>query len=329
MARVLFAVATSASVACASLGGLSGSDGGAAADADHHASDASPDGRRDATLDVVSDVTVARDARPEATSVADASDARPLDSGPRDAGIAVCPILTGGNASAGIPAFTGTQTVDGLGQEFCSIYATVFNYARSAFPVADASGVDASALLRVGWSATGVHLHVHVNHEPLTATTSPTNIFAGDAVELYLSTTGKLSGPYGPGNDEAVQIIVGPPGPPGGARSGVFTVGTGPVIVLDPSQFASRLVDGGYEVELQLSWSDLSEGRDAGVAAAGDSIGFDIACDIARDAGRFQTFLYYTPLTDGGRDAAPTLCHGLPEPYCDDRTWRHPFLVAP
>jgi Carbohydrate family 9 binding domain-like len=190
----------------------------------------------------------------------------------------------------------------------------------------DASGVDVTALIRVGWSPSALHLHIHVNKEPVRPAPYAAAIYEGDAIEIFAAVPGPLTGLYGVGHDMAIQLIAAPPD---AARAEVFTRVTDyPLTTLTPSEFAARLVDGGYEVELELPWTLVAGDQDAGAVAENVTIGFDFSCDVAvGDGGRAQSSLFRRRVPDAGwgPDAAPTPCSTPPgQPFCDDRTWCNP-----
>ena len=267
-----------------------------------------------------------RDAR-AATDVTDAG--APVD--------AECPIITNVDASVcrGIQAFVGAQVVDGIGNEFCGIAATTVVVSRGVNTGGTdaASSVQSVAYIRAGWSAEGMHMHIHVS-EPVVHPPPLADPFFGDAVELFLSPSSDLHGSYGGvGADigQHIECAAGSPTQPGFAESyrcpstsACDTSGT----VLDGGQFASRSVDGGYELELERSWAALAAYSSAPTLTPGaqSTIGNDFAFDVGNgDGGRlFQSTLALVPV------AASPMCTAFnvsPLPFCDDRTWCKPTLT--
>lgn len=235
----------------------------------------------------------------------------------------VCPIIVGANPCSDLPRFTGTQVVDGIGSEFCDIIATEFIVADGAYvEMADGGTVvSTKADIRTAWSSIGLHIHVHVAQNPVRPPPSGTSIWMGDGLEIFASATGNLTGPFGPGGDPAVQVIVTPPSDAQPALSSVSMSTVGIVRTLDRSMFAGRLVPDGYELELQLPWSVISGDVDAGPSpAAGSSIGYDLACDVQGADGSlmFQSSLSSKSPSGGVRGSCTS---GDVRPYCDDQIW--------
>jgi hypothetical protein len=249
----------------------------------------------------------------------DASDAGELD--------ADCLLLVsdGGDVCATIPPFVGVQTVDGVGSEFCAIPATKFVVAQGLDQVnpQNAEQVATVAYIRVGWSADAIHMDIRVE-QPVVTPPPLGDPAVGDAVEVFLSPSSLLHGYTGPGYDVGAQIVCGAPAPaqPPFAEMSYFPPGA--FDILDAGQFAARQIDGGYELEIELSWADLAtytQGLSL-LPVAGSTIGLDFAYDVgAGDGGRlFQsTYSFHAHTGDSG-------CPQYDFPFCDDRTWCTPAL---
>jgi hypothetical protein len=255
-----------------------------------------------------------------------ANDAKaPADASAKGQDAGECPIIVGALPCSNLPHFTGTQVVDGNGNEFCDIVATEFDVGRGYYddPPDSGAGITTKAYIRAAWSSTGLHIHVHVDQATVNPPASGTVIYFGDGIEAFASLTDNLTGSFGPGADPAVQVIATPATATEPSLSSVATATTGITGTLAPSQFAGRLVPGGYEVEFELPWSVIAGGTDAGIVpVAGDSIGYDIACDVQGPNG---TRLYQSSLSDNapGPDTASvgTCTVGFPHPSCDDLIW--------
>jgi hypothetical protein len=231
-----------------------------------------------------------------------------------------------------IPVFAGVQTVDGLGDDFCqTVVATEFDEATGArdpqYPAAPAPVVG-HVIAQPAWTPSHFVMFAHVV-QPIVAPPSDTlPISDGDGLEVYVSTSAALTGPYGPGADSAVQFIVVPPSTTLPARAIVATTVNGSRPLL-PAYFASRRVEDGYTVELRVPWAELSAA--APPPNEGDAIGFDIAVNVrlGADAGRPGSGGRYQGiynLREPGSDAGT--CVGMVSrvPWCDDRTWCTPKI---
>lgn len=265
-----------------------------------------------------------------------ATDANILDTSPptdggdeRDAGDSgdSCMLLDG-SVCTSIPRLNGVQTLDGIGDEFCAIPATEFVVANGAAADGLNQGIDTLVKLRGAWSAVGLHFHIHVEQAVVLAADASA-LYYGDAIEILTTPLSPPTGSMGPGADPGIHIVVSPP-------SGNQTAALGSVVYttlaqnnghLDPSAFAARLVPGGYEVEVLLTW-DMVQGKGNPVVpppSGGSRIGFDFACDIrATNGGRkFQSWYYAAAVPAN----VPSDCSiASYRPYCDDRMWCFPVL---
>ena len=274
------------------------------------------------------DPSVSSALTPEAGSppAADAGHAGDASSTAHDAGDSGAPttcVAAGGNACAHLPLFHGPQKVDGVDDEFCDIAPTVFHVAQGMNPdpsTADAGVAgDATAYLRVAWSSVGLHVHVHVDKSPVSPPATQ-DVWNGDAIELFMTPSSTATGSYGPGADDGVQVLVAPLSASQAPNSAVNTVAAGLSGPLDASEYAARLVQGGYEIELQLSWQRIA-GHAITAPASGSSIRFDLAVDIGVSGSRvLQTSLWWA---DPGTSPS---CGGPTYAWCDDRTWCTPSL---
>ena len=155
---------------------------------------------------------------------------------------------------------------------------------------------------------------------------SGTDIYCGDAVELYVDHDGTTdaSGNYAdPGTRQF--IVAAPSGSsPGTIEAFEFTEGINNGAWETTDRRTLRRADG-YQVEAFVTARDL----DLTAWSPGTRVGLDVAIDVAAPAGtaglrcgvlRGQYFLRLGPTAGSG-------CDG--EPWCDVRALRTPALVVP
>jgi len=309
-------VALSACLARESLSGLSSGpptpEGGDGAHDVTRGSDGGPaiDAKTAMDATVKGDATAARDAKgaPDTLRASDAmtsSDTAPAD--------AACPIVTELAPCTTIPRFTGTQVVDGVGNDFCGYPGVFFDVLDGGATTPEGGAVPrVGAHIQVAWSTAGLHVFVHVDEAVVIPAPSSMFAYNGDAIEVFASADGVLTGPFGGDADKALQVIVSPPTGSQAAADEITTSVTGPLPSLPATAYAARLVDGGYDVELHLSWSTLASSP-VPSPQGGTWIGLDVACDVHGDGGHHQSLLSLHVPT-----APPASCGQL---YCDDRTW--------
>jgi hypothetical protein len=273
----------------------------------------------------------------------DASDAASDDAHTNDATTGCAP-RSDGNPCFFIPRLGGPQNVDGRDDEFCGVAENVFVAAKGVATTVDTvpapapPGLDTTARVRVAWSPaaspqSGLHVFVHVDKSPVTPAPAGEALYLYDAVELFASGTSPqyLTGRYGgsaASDRGAIHVVISPPGPGGEpGRASLYQVDGPKVGDLLASQFATRLVPGGFDVEVGLDWGTL------GLAAApgpGALAGFDFGLDLrsaTSDGGtyRFQSFFFVRDITLP--PPPKTACTpGLRTPFCDDRLWCMPTL---
>jgi hypothetical protein len=229
-----------------------------------------------------------------------------------------------------LPRFTGSQTVDGQDDDFSSVPAAAYPWGTlptSGGGVAMGDHLDVTA--RVGWSALGLHMFMHVHYETgdVRVPKSSDPLWYGDAIELFLKGNSNLTGPFGKGVDVgALQIVAAPDltSPPrtqtfvsdGDAMPGPLPAGT----------IAARRDDAGYAIEFMIPWSLILPSTGAS-PVAGSKIAFDFAVDYrSRSAEAGMNEPQYQLLL-ALRSVGTTTCReGIPLPPCDDRTWCTPTL---
>lgn len=224
------------------------------------------------------------------------------------------------NLCATIPAFSGAQAMDGAPGEFCGVPTMRFRVDDAPWKRGSGSFPQV-ATLRAAWSREGMHMHVHVS-DPKIIVAPDDALTQGDAVEFHVAGTSELNGPIdGVRDGGAIQVIVSPPGGGFPARATTYfhpEKGVQTEEPFDPSRFAARIVDDGYEVEIFIPWSNASPG-------SGSGIGFNIVVDIADvDAATGKQM----QAAVGYRFPLETTCTADvgPQPFCDNQTWCTPHL---
>jgi hypothetical protein len=220
----------------------------------------------------------------------------------------------------GLPAFTGTQVLDGKDDDFCNVPSFELSFTNAAsnggkVKVYNGSGgsYPERAVARVAWDSAGIHAFIHVIDPKFVPATALDTIYNADGVELlFTSTTSGLSGGTSQDSGLALHVIVSPPFAARSKASGT----NGTQEALPASQFSAGTESAGYKVELNLPWPGTPP-------TAGSQIKFDMELNsadgnsTAGDAGPrdAQAILYL------GSDPGGSPCAGELFPYCDDRLW--------
>ncbi len=213
-------------------------------------------------------------------------------------------VLPGGEPCTTIPAFRGNQVVDGKPDEFCSIPAKTLTTQTAAF-VNPSGATDATsqATIRVGWSASALHVFVHVASAKVFQSSG--ELYDGDNVQLFIAGSKPANGTVdGTANGSANQLFVAPPSTASGTAKAKAASGT------PKYEYAARISDGGYDVEIKWPWpSNMT---------AGKQIGFDMMIGVSNpDAGgRKLEYLLYRGTVTGS----------CSEAYCDATLWCTPTL---
>jgi len=267
-------------------------------------------------------------------SVATCSGASPIDGGvgpagdgglsPGDGPLAICTTATV-NPCSSLPKFAGAQTLDGKGDDLCSVPSFVFDATNAAkvinynnVPLAQFESIKG----QVAWSGSGFVAFFEVTDTSVQTVNmkDPTQAigktYQGDSIEIMISSNNNVTGLTGTDNN-TLHVIVPAEGPAvsvktsnnGGASSGAHTA-------LNPSQYKQQKTASGYAIEVQLPWP-------AGAPSAGTQVRFDLALNSADtncsgvDDMRDGQLLYHV-----GAGAGATTCQGGDTvPFCDDRTW--------
>ena len=223
---------------------------------------------------------------------------------------------------SGIQKFTGTQTVDGSGSEFCGQPYFVLN-AQNAAKILNPNAVPASqfetATARVAWDAAGFHAFVEVQDASVQTVNmvDPTQAigksYLGDSIELFLSSSNNVTG-LTSSDSNTVHLVVPANGP---AVSVKDTGSSGTPTALLAAQYAQATTSTGYAIEVLIPWP-------GGTPSSGSTIRFDLALNSAD-----KTFSSVDKMRDGqlmyyiGSLSGATTCQTTDGtvPWCDDRTW--------
>ena len=272
---------------------------------------------------------------------------------------APCPIRTGGSLCTSVPRYTGVQAVDGVGDDFCDVTATVFALRNGVAPFGQqAPAVPDVLTARLAWDSAGIHAHFHAEDPVLVRDFRLSSSWAGpDYIELDIGGTFPLTGFYdGEQRDRGfLNVFMNPESTltpikgftgavPAQATMGfVFPQGSSygleRIPLTDIAKWAYRTVAGGYEFELLLPWALL--GRSA-APAPGTVISLDLGFGTNNDPDYWkfwpaspqvttpgtagQSFLAIRPLPSGTSTSCAPHQPGNAFPWCDDRTWCQPTL---
>lgn len=233
---------------------------------------------------------------------------------------------SGGNPCTQIPAFAGTQVVDGQGNEFCNVAPMQLDVDNAAKVITYNAEPPEVVTARIAASAAGLHAYVEVVDsniqvvDTVDTSQSISQVYQGDSIELLFSSSNNLTGLTGT-DSNTLHVIIPAKGPAVSTKaSNTNGVSQGTPTALPTSQYAQRLTSTGYAIEAQLAWP-------GGTApSAGTNIRFDLALNSA-DA----TFGNVGDMRDGQliyhlENVGNSSCQGTPAsegtvPFCDDRTW--------
>lgn len=229
---------------------------------------------------------------------------------------------TGGSGSGGsdycssIPAFVGTQTVDGAPTEFAGIPALVFDFASSDYQsivelADDPTTTTTQAEVRVAWDSTALRIHVHVDDAFVAHGVGAT--YDGDNVQIFVASSAPSTGYYF--DDAATQMTIVPAVTVPASYAAEYSESAGSYTGPVPG-WASRSVAGGYEVEVEWLWR-------GGVPTAGSDIGFNIQIGVANTSSGARDYEYGLHLNSA---LLTSLCADIEAPWCDTRHWCTPTL---
>lgn len=223
------------------------------------------------------------------------------------------------NPCAKIPKYTGTQTVDGKGDDFCGVPSFELTFASAAGvnnnKVSGGSIADFQqrAVAQVAWSEDAFHAFVEVFGLPVRSNTSADKPWDGDAIELMVTTSNSVTGLTSK-DGNALHFILN-----FGIGVSVKSDGTSGThtAISGSGQFAGEKTAQGYAVELKYPWPGSPS------LASGTQVRFDMAMNVDTES---------VDPTVQGRDAQAVLamttvsgsssCANSPAtPFCDDRIW--------
>ena len=239
-----------------------------------------------------------------------------------DAGAGACGAGTSSDpCKAGIPKFTGTQTVDGNGSELCSLPAFVLNAQNAAKVIKSNSSASQfeTATARVAWDSAGFHAYVEVQDSSVQtvymadSTQAINKAYQGDSVEMFVSSSNNVTGLTSK-DSNTIHIVVPATGP---AVSVKDSSSSGTAAALPTNQYAQVSASWGYAVEVLLPWPGSAP-------SAGSAIRFDMDINSADktftnvDDMRDAQLIYYIGTVSGS-----STCTGGDGtvPWCDDRAW--------
>lgn len=219
-----------------------------------------------------------------------------------------------GDPCAAIPAFTykGTQTVDGNGDEFCNIPGKEITVATAAYKRGTdvETNTTARAVIRAGWSASALHVHIHVDDPTLLV--GP-NKHDGDNVQLFISNVGPAT--------SGSQIVLVPPFKDAkGAAEERYTD--------YKYEYAVVAVEGGYEVEVKWPWPQTQPASGgspvATVMKSGNTIAFDVLVGVQdKEATAGLDVEYGLSAIPAGTTGG---CSGEQLYHCNPAVWCNPKL---
>lgn len=248
-------------------------------------------------------------------------DAAPPDGAPPDAGDPPICTPAAGDYCSQLEPLLAAPVIDGeldCGPAAVAITPVGWN-GTTAMPSTH------SARVAAAWRPNGIYVYVEVNG---TSTPHPsgTDIYCGDAVELYVDHDGTTDASGNYADPGTRQFVVAAPSAasPGTIEAFEFSEGNNHGTWETTDLRTVRRADG-YQVEAFITASDL----DLTAWAPGPRIGLDVAIDVAAPAGTAglrcgvlsgQYFLRVGPTAGSG-------CDG--EPWCDARAFCTPLLVVP
>jgi Carbohydrate family 9 binding domain-like len=241
-----------------------------------------------------------------------------------DGSIQGCSTSTADPCKAGMPKFSGNQTVDGKGDDMCSLPAFLMGPQNNA-KINNYNSVPLTQLetatVQVGWSANAFHLFIDVQDSSVQTVNmaDPTQAinksYQGDSIEIFISSNNTLTGLTSSDNS-ALHVIIPANGPAVSVKTDKN--GGGTPTELPKAQYGQSATATGYAIEAQLPWQ-------GGNPNAGGTIRFDLAINSADktfggvDDMRDAQIIYFIG-TPGGATTCPSGGDGT-VPYCDDRTW--------
>lgn len=236
--------------------------------------------------------------------------------------VSMCPAgTTADPCKTGIPAFSGSQTVDGSGSELCSLpYFTLS--AQNAAKVNNYSNAPTSqfetATARVGWDSAGVHFWIEVKDTSVQtaymadSAQAINKAYTGDSIELFIASSSSVTGLTSK-DANTIHVIIPANGPAVVVKD---TGNSGTTSALPTSQYAQATTSTGYAIEALIPWPGTAP-------SAGTAVRFDMVLNSADksfsniDGMRDGQLVYFLGQVSGStcQTSEGTL------PWCDNRTW--------
>jgi hypothetical protein len=225
-----------------------------------------------------------------------------------------------GDPCAQIPAFIGTQKLDGLGDDFCGVPFAILDGTHNQAAKDYHVRAPEVASIQVAWSASGLHVFVDVTDASVQtvqmadAAQAVAQCYQGDSIEILFSSSNNVTGLTGTDtNTTHVQIPASGPGVTVKTTNG----SDGTATSLPTAQFAQKITPTGYAIEALLPWPGAQKPN------LGTTIRFDLTLNSAD-----KNFSGVSDMRDGSLmyhmgEVANSTCQtneGL-APYCDDRIW--------
>ena len=201
-----------------------------------------------------------------------------------------------------IPKFTGTQTLDGKGDDLCQLPSFQFG-------VANAAVKRTSAGLVAFFDVKDASVQTVNMKDPSQAINQ---VYQGDSIELYISSSDTVTGLTGTDNN-TLHITVPANGP--GVLVKTTSGPTAAHTALPTTEYAQAVTATGYAIELKLPWPGAAP-------SSGTKVRFDLAlnsadtnCSGIGDMRDGQLLFYL------GSVGGTSTCSSGPDAWCDDRTW--------
>jgi hypothetical protein len=232
-----------------------------------------------------------------------------------------CSSATIAPCTSGIPRFLGTQTLDGKGDDLCSLPSFQFGVANAAAKHNYNNPPDSqyeTVTAQVGWSAAGIVAFFDVK-DPSIQTVNMKDSkqaidkgYQGDSIEFFITSGETVSGLTA--NDaNSLHITVPANGPAILVKTS--SGGSAAHTQLPAAQFAQATTSTGWAIELKLPWPGSAP-------SAGSRVRFDLALNSAD-----TNCSGVDDMRDGqlvfmlGTVSNTTCPNNTPDAWCDDRTW--------
>jgi hypothetical protein len=210
-----------------------------------------------------------------------------------------------------IPAFTGTQVVDGKDDEFCNVPAMELTYADAGYQnqkIMSASTTGSKILLHAAWDSDALHLHARIE-------TSSVNVnsfgkwYEQDNLQVFFKGNAPTGGTME--SDKAIQLGYNPPVDMTPTFEKITQTNSPPPQDFITVESFAREVEGGYEVEVKASWPN----------SVSPSSGAEMAFNFIVGENSGSNFEYEYGLNVA---ANPSCTQGGTGIYCNTNNWCSP-----